>query len=100
MAQRTRELHQASELRPQLLARVETLQDDERRRIARELHDTLGQLLSAMMLSIAAVRPGLTDAASTQQFEKLQQQLQSVDRKLDRTRPGRGTTVLLRVPLH
>jgi signal transduction histidine kinase len=55
--ERTRELERASELRHQLLARVETLQDDERRRIARELHDSLGQLLSAMLLSIANFRP-------------------------------------------
>jgi signal transduction histidine kinase len=33
-----------------------TLQDEERRRIARELHDTAGQTLAAMKMSIALIR--------------------------------------------
>ncbi len=33
-----------------------TLQDEERRRIARELHDTTGQTLAAMKMSIALIR--------------------------------------------
>ncbi len=38
-----------------------TLQDEERRRIARELHDTAGQTLAAMKMSIALIRA--TDGA-------------------------------------
>ena len=34
-----------------------TLQDEERRRIARELHDTAGQTLAAIKMSIAVIRP-------------------------------------------
>ena len=34
-----------------------TLQDQERRRIARELHDTAGQTLAAMKMSLALMRP-------------------------------------------
>ena len=33
-------------------------QDEERRRIGRDLHDSLGQVLTAMKLSLASVKPG------------------------------------------
>jgi PAS domain S-box-containing protein len=84
--ERTHELQQAGELRRQLLTRVETLQDEERRRIARELHDSIGQMLSAMLLSVAAVRARLpgNDAALATQLDKLQQLMQTVDLELDR----------------
>jgi signal transduction histidine kinase len=39
-----------------LSLRLMTLQDEERRRIARELHDSAGQTLAAMKLSIALIR--------------------------------------------
>jgi len=39
----------------QLSLRLMTLQDEERRRIARELHDTAGQTLAAMKMSIALI---------------------------------------------
>jgi len=48
--------HAEEELR-QLSLRLMTLQDEERRRIARELHDTAGQTLAAMKMSIALIRP-------------------------------------------
>lgn len=38
-----------------LSVRLMTLQDEERRRIARELHDTAGQTLAAMKMSIALI---------------------------------------------
>lgn len=41
----------------QLSLRLMTLQDQERRRIARELHDTAGQTLAAMKMSVALIRP-------------------------------------------
>ena len=40
----------------QLSLRLMTLQDEERRHIARELHDTAGQTLAAMKMSIALIR--------------------------------------------
>jgi signal transduction histidine kinase len=40
----------------QLSLRLMTLQDQERRHIARELHDTAGQTLAAMKMSIALIR--------------------------------------------
>lgn len=40
----------------QLSLRLMTLQDQERRRIARELHDTAGQTLAAMKMSLALIQ--------------------------------------------
>ena len=47
--------HTEEQLR-NLSLRVMTLQDEERRHIARELHDTCGQTLAAMKMSIALIR--------------------------------------------
>ena len=49
-----------------LSLRLMTLQDEERRRIARELHDTCGQTLAAMKMSIALIR----------QFDRVRPELQ------------------------
>lgn len=40
----------------ELSARLMQLQDDERRRIARELHDSVGQLLAAVTMNLASAR--------------------------------------------
>src|SRR5262249_12923849 len=47
---------QAESARDRLLARLVTAQEDERRRVSRELHDSFGQLLTALSLSVRAVR--------------------------------------------
>jgi signal transduction histidine kinase len=51
--ERTQELFDASEELRELSARILQAQDDERRRIARELHDGAGQLLAAMSMEAA-----------------------------------------------
>ncbi len=57
--ERTAELTEAlaalgrqEEVRKELLRRVVTVQEDERRRISRELHDQMGQQLTALMLRL------------------------------------------------
>ncbi|MFO0957409.1 MAG: histidine kinase [Isosphaeraceae bacterium] len=42
--------------RNDLVLQLVTAQEDERKRIARELHDTVGQLLTALLLNVRAVR--------------------------------------------
>lgn len=53
--ERTSELNHAQERLRKLSARLLQMQDDERRRIARELHDTAGQILVALNLILVPV---------------------------------------------
>jgi PAS domain S-box-containing protein len=57
--ERTSELDRAQERLRMLSARLLRMQDDERRRIARELHDTAGQLLVALNLVLVPVEAAL-----------------------------------------
>ena len=54
--ERTTELNAAIAGLRQLSARLLQAQDDERRRLARELHDSVGQLLAAITMNIQTVR--------------------------------------------
>ena len=57
--ERTSELDRAQERLRMLSGRLLRMQDDERRRIARELHDTAGQLLVALNLTLVPVEEAL-----------------------------------------
>jgi signal transduction histidine kinase len=54
--QRTADLDSANRGLRDLTARLMQLQDDERRRIARELHDSVGQILAALTMNLTRVR--------------------------------------------
>jgi len=54
--ERTAELDMANKSLRELSARLLQLQDEERRRIARELHDSVGQMLAALTMNLSAVR--------------------------------------------
>jgi PAS domain S-box-containing protein len=96
---RTRELEQrnaevlaGTQRLRDLTRRMMQMQDDERRRIARELHDSAGQLLAALDMKLVqlaqAVRPELTRDAT--EAEQLVQQL---------SQEIRTTSYLLHPPL-
>jgi signal transduction histidine kinase len=71
-----------------------TLQDEERRRIARELHDTAGQTLAAMKMSIALIREA---GGGTPELERLVDDLNALaDEALQEVRT---TSYLLHPPL-
>jgi len=53
VARRTRELSAAHAHRRRLLEQIVVAQEDERRRIARELHDEIGQGLTALVLQLS-----------------------------------------------
>lgn len=63
--ERTAELAEKNEAIRQLTGRLLKSQDDERRRLARELHDSTGQMLAAMKinLDLADARTGVADPA-------------------------------------
>jgi signal transduction histidine kinase len=52
-----------------LSRRILTVQEDERTRIARELHDELGQLLTAVKLAVERLRPQLPPSAEDDAME-------------------------------
>jgi signal transduction histidine kinase len=55
VAERTAELKQANESLKELSARILQMQDQERKRISRELHDGVGQLLAAIAMNNAVI---------------------------------------------
>lgn len=59
VSERTAELKTANEGLRELSGRILQLQDEERRRIARELHDTIGQLLAAISMNMAVIEAEL-----------------------------------------
>ena len=54
LEQRNQEILQQSEQLRELSNRLLQIQDDERRHIARELHDSAGQIITALGMSLAA----------------------------------------------
>jgi PAS domain S-box-containing protein len=80
LEQRTVEVVRQSELLRQFSQRLLQAQDEERRRIARELHDSAGQLLTALGMSLSNIVQqgrGTDDrlASAAEQSQQLVQQL-------------------------
>lgn len=88
-------LEQAEAQRRQLGAQVLTLQEDERSRLARELHDEFGQHLTALRVDAAWLQRRLADqpelaavvAGMSRQCERIQQEVRAL---LTRLRPLAG----------
>ena len=58
---RTRQLENATDKLRELSGRLLQTQDEERRRIARELHDSVGQLLAALSMNFSNLTTQITD---------------------------------------
>jgi two-component system CheB/CheR fusion protein len=96
---RTRELNEANQAlrremgereqteqgRVRLLRQVVSAQEDERQRISREVHDQLGQEVTALSLKIATLKnAGELSAANREQIENLERMVKQLDNDLDR----------------
>jgi len=67
------ERKQADELRAQLTRQVMTAQDEERRRIARELHDETGQALTGLLVGLRTIERSETLAQAVELTEQLRE---------------------------
>jgi signal transduction histidine kinase len=56
VAERTADLNIANQSLRELSGRLQQMRDEERRQIARELHDSVGQLLAALSMNIGVVQ--------------------------------------------
>ncbi len=85
-------LEERDALRRELLQHVVRSQEDERARIARELHDEIAQLLSAFSLELGALRSTLKRGDTTRMVDHLQglnrQMSQSLYRLVHDLRPS------------
>jgi signal transduction histidine kinase len=63
--ERTADLDTANHSLRELSGRLLQLQDEERRRIARELHDSVGQTLTALIMNLSAVRTDIERLSKT-----------------------------------
>ncbi|GAB4211281.1 MAG: hypothetical protein OHK0022_45640 [Roseiflexaceae bacterium] len=84
VAERTAELRHLSSTRQELLERLVSAQEDERRHIARELHDSLGQYLTALALELVRVQTTTGTPPDVQtSLARLQRVAQEIDAELD-----------------
>jgi two-component system CheB/CheR fusion protein len=80
------ELHERREANQQirgLLRRLITVQEDERRRIGRDLHDQLGQEVVGLRLRLSGILETATDATLRSRIEDALQTLEKLDKDLD-----------------
>jgi PAS domain S-box-containing protein len=94
--ERTNELDRAQERLRMLSARLLRMQDDERRRIARELHDTAGQLLVALKLNLVPVDAELRKRSDSILLKPVSESLQLIE---ELSRDLRTMSHLLHPPL-
>jgi PAS domain S-box-containing protein len=77
------ERHRVEEERAQLLTRLVLAQEDERRRIARELHDQLGQQLTALRLTLETLKAQSVERTDLRvQIETLEALAQQLDQEV------------------
>lgn len=66
-----------------LLERLGSVQADERRRIAREIHDQLGQQMTALRMQLQVVDPRQTPSIMAEAIHRANELAETVDRTID-----------------
>lgn len=85
-AQDTQEdLRKSRERLRALAAHLQSVREEERIQIARELHDDLGQVLTALKMDIALLKKGLLQPSTMMPRRKLMREITSMGRLVDRT---------------
>jgi len=67
----SKELKHKEEMREQLMAKVISAQEDERKRIARELHDETGQTLTSMLVSLKVAEDSIDSPEARNKITEL-----------------------------
>lgn len=80
VAQRTGELEQANDARIKVLHQLLTVQEDERQRLARDLHDQLGQQMTALRLKLDVLK---NMCGHDEEISKRVEEVQKAARQLD-----------------
>ena len=71
-------------LRQRLMRKVINTQEDERKRVSRDIHDHLGQEMTALRLQLQAFREQLgNDAKLTERFDKVLETAENLDLTID-----------------
>ena len=71
-------------LRQRLMQRVINTQEDERKRISRDIHDHLGQEMTSLRMQLQSFREQLGDDPKlTEQFDKVQKTAEALDATVD-----------------
>lgn len=88
--ERTAELQQeiverknSEEIRVKLLRRIVSTQEDERKRISRDLHDHIGQKLTALSLNLEILKQKCEDDELCKFIEQVQERTREIDSELD-----------------
>lgn len=82
--ERTAELHLANDSLRSLSGRLLQLQDEERRRLARDLHDSLGQLIAAVGMNLGAIRKqeGKMDSSEVRALTEISELVEEMSRQI------------------
>jgi PAS domain S-box-containing protein len=80
--------------RQEVLGRIVTAQEEERRRISRELHDEIGQHLTALMLGLKALEQQTSDAGMAGKVRELQAITETVGKEVHEVALGLRPTAL------
>jgi PAS domain S-box-containing protein len=81
-----RELRATNDQLRALAARLDTIREEERRAIAREIHDQIGQALTALKLDLGALRGQLPPGAGAAVDERTRSMETLIDQTIDTTR--------------